>query len=392
MDAIPARRFDPLSAVRAPSDGEFDLILAGTVFQDIIFTGLPHAPEPGTEIWSEGMGSCPGGVANQAIAAARLGLKTGLAAAFGDDGYGDYNWKILAGQEHVDLSLSRRIPGWHSPVTVSLSVQKDRSLVTHGHPAPVTSSELIGPPPPALAGIAELDLEIEPWAVAAHQSGVKLFGDVGWDPSGKWSPVRLENLQYFHAFLPNQREAMAFTGKDDPWAALYALADRVPVAVVTLGAQGAMAVDSETGEEEWVPSLPVTAFDPTGAGDCFDAAFIVGSLAGWPLGEQAALRQPVRVAGRPGGGRFPRCPGLGRHRRLVAAGQRPAGTPEQPVAPPLRLPRRDHPGRPAGRPAPGHRHDRPPLRRLRCLGRLPPGRGDYPAVICGCDLRRGRPH
>jgi sugar/nucleoside kinase (ribokinase family) len=286
MDAIPARRFDPLSTVRAPSDGEFDLILAGTVFQDIIFTGLPHAPEPGTEIWSEGMGSCPGGVANQAIAAARLGLRTGLAAAFGDDGYGDYNWKILAGQEHVDLSLSRRIPGWHSPVTVSLSVQKDRSLVTHGHPAPVTSSELIGPPPPALAGIAELDLEIEPWAVAAHQSGVKLFGDVGWDPSGKWSPVRLENLQYFHAFLPNQREAMAFTGKDDPWAALYALADRVPVAVVTLGAQGAMAVDSETGEEEWVPSLPVTAFDPTGAGDCFDAAFIVGSLAGWPLGNR----------------------------------------------------------------------------------------------------------
>ena len=47
-------------------------------------------------------------------------------------------------------------------------------------------------------------------------AGVKLFGDVGWDPSGKWSPVRLDNLQYFHAFLPNQREAMAFTGKDDP--------------------------------------------------------------------------------------------------------------------------------------------------------------------------------
>ena len=41
-----------------------------------------------------------------------------------------------------------------------------------------------------------------------------------------------------------------------------------------------MAVDSETGEEEWVPSLPVSAFDPTGAGDCFGAAFIVGCLAG----------------------------------------------------------------------------------------------------------------
>jgi sugar/nucleoside kinase (ribokinase family) len=286
MDANPARPFDPLASVREHSVPGFDLLLAGTVFQDIIFTGLPHGPEPGTEIWSDGMGSCPGGVANQAIAAARLGLRTGLAAAFGDDGYGDFNWKILSGQERVDLSLSRRIPGWHSPVTVSLCVEKDRSMVTHGHAAPVTSSELIGTPPPALAGIAEVGLEVESWAQAAHREGVKLFGDVGWDPTGEWAPVRLENLQYFHAFLPNQREAMALTGKDNAWSALYALADRVPVAVVTLGPQGALAVDSETGEEEWVPSLPVKALDPTGAGDCFDAAFIVGSLAGWPLGNR----------------------------------------------------------------------------------------------------------
>ncbi|WP_461164826.1 carbohydrate kinase family protein [Arthrobacter sp. R4-81] len=286
MDAIPARRFDPLSSVRTPGADGFDLLLSGTVFQDIIFTGLPHAPEPGTEVWSDGMGSCPGGVANQAIAAARLGLRTGLAAAFGDDGYGDYNWKILAGQEHVDLSLSRRIPGWHSPVTVSLGVQEDRSMVTHGHPAPLTSSDLIGHPPPALAAVTDLAEEMEPWALAAQGDGVKLFGDVGWDPSGAWLPSRLDNLKYFYAFMPNQREAMAFTGKRDPWAALYSLADRVPVAVVTLGPQGAMAVDSETGEEEWVPSLPVPALDPTGAGDCFGAAFVVGCLAGWPLGNR----------------------------------------------------------------------------------------------------------
>ncbi len=61
MDAIPTRRFDPLSAVRTPAAEGFDLLLTGTVFQDIIFTGLPHAPVAGTEIWSDGMGSCPGG-------------------------------------------------------------------------------------------------------------------------------------------------------------------------------------------------------------------------------------------------------------------------------------------------------------------------------------------
>jgi sugar/nucleoside kinase (ribokinase family) len=349
MDAIPARPFDPLAAVRSPSDAGFDVLLAGTVFQDIIFTGLPHGPEPGTEIWSDGMGSCPGGVANQAIAASRLGLRTGLAAAFGDDGYGDFNWKILAGQEHVDLSLSRKVPGWHSPVTVSLCVDKDRSLVTHGHAAPVTSSELIGDPPAALAGIAEVGLEVEPWAKAAYQSGVKLFGDVGWDPSGVWAPVRLENLQYFHAFLPNQREAMAFTGKDDPWTALYALADRVPVAVVTLGPQGAMAVDSETGEEEWVHR-----WEP-------------GRLA---AREQAPFREPLCVAGRAGSGWIAGRTRVGRHRRLVETRERPPGTADQPMAAALRLPGRHHPGRPACRPAPRHRHYRAPLGRVtrRCLG------------------------
>ncbi|MCR1163505.1 MULTISPECIES: carbohydrate kinase family protein [Micrococcaceae] len=286
MDAMPQRRYDPLAAVRSDGDHQCDLLLTGTVFQDIIFTGLPHAPEPGTEVWSEGMGSCPGGVANQAIAAARLGLRTNLAATFGDDGYGDYNWQILESQEHVDLSLSRRIPGWHSPVTVSMCVNQDRSMVTHGHPAPISASELMGQPPKALAAVADLGEELEPWMMAAKTAGTKLFGVVGWDPTGKWSERRLEQLGNFHAFLPNAPEAMAFTGKADPWAALYSLADRVPVAVVTLGPQGAVAVDSETGEEEWVPSLPVSASDPTGAGDCFGAAFIVGCLAGWTLGDR----------------------------------------------------------------------------------------------------------
>ncbi len=286
MDAMPQRRFDPLASLRSDADQHCDLLLTGTVFQDIIFTGLPHSPEPGTEVWSEGMGSCPGGVANQAIAAARLGLRTNLAATFGDDGYGDYNWQILESQEHVDLSLSRKVPGWHSPVTVSLCVNQDRSMVTHGHPAPISSSELMGKPPKALAAVADLGEELEPWMLAAKDSGTKLFGVVGWDPTGEWSERRLDLLENFHAFLPNAPEAMAFTGKADPWAALYSLADRVPVAVVTLGPQGAVAVDSETGEEEWVPSLPVSAYDPTGAGDCFGAAFIVGCLAGWRLGDR----------------------------------------------------------------------------------------------------------
>ena len=122
-----------------------------------------------------------------------------------------------------------------------------------------------------------------PWVADAAAGGMLLFGDIGWDPLEQWSPKILEQLEHFHAFLPNSIEAMAYTHTDDPHDALHALADHVPVAVVTCGGQGALARDAITGEEEWVPALPVNAYDPTGAGDVFGAAFVLGTLRGWPL-------------------------------------------------------------------------------------------------------------
>ena len=50
-------------------------------------------------------------------------------------------------QEGIDLARSRRFSDWHSPVTVSMSVDRDRSMVSHGHPSPLPASELIGTPP-----------------------------------------------------------------------------------------------------------------------------------------------------------------------------------------------------------------------------------------------------
>ena len=47
------------------------------------------------------------------------------------------------------------------------------------------------------------------------------------------------------------------------------------MAVVTLGAEGAYAVDRRTGEAAEVPAIAVEALDPTGAGDVFAASFLV---------------------------------------------------------------------------------------------------------------------
>jgi sugar/nucleoside kinase (ribokinase family) len=282
---------DPLGARRRPGDPAIDVYLTGTVFLDIIFTGLDSAPIRGTESWARGMGSSPGGVANMATALARLGLRTSLAAAFGDDMYGDYCWDSLANGEGIDLTFSRKIPGWHSPVTVSMAYEGERTMVSHGHEAPPPEEPAPHTPPSARACVTSLDpgSPRQEWIGAAARSGSRIFADVGWDETGRWDPSALADLEHCEAFLPNAAEAMHYTRTDCPRAAARKLAEFVPLAVVTLGPEGAYAVDSAGGKTAEVPALSVSALDPTGAGDVFVAGFVTGTLADWPLADRLAF-------------------------------------------------------------------------------------------------------
>ncbi|MFH8986906.1 carbohydrate kinase family protein [Streptomyces sp. NPDC017940] len=285
---------DPLKSARRAGDPPCDVYLTGTVFLDIIFTGLDSAPVRGTESWARGMGSSPGGVANMATALARLGLHTSLAAAFGDDHYGEYCWDALEHGEGIDLSSSRTVPGWHSPVTVSMAYEGERTMISHGHEPPFDTALPDGGapscPPRARAAVVSLEPGARaPWIAAAAARGTRIFADVGWDDSGRWDLAALPDLAHCEAFLPNAQEAMRYTGTKCPRAAAHALTAHVPVAVVTLGAEGAYAVDGRTGETASVPAIEVAALDPTGAGDVFVAGFVTGTLAGWSLADRIAF-------------------------------------------------------------------------------------------------------
>jgi len=307
MKGMPQNAYDPLASRRSPDAPEVDVFVWGTVFLDLVFAGLPTAPKPGTEVWSEGLASCPGGIANLAVATRRLGLRTSLAAAFSDDDYGDFCWRTLEEQEGIDLCRSRQFPEWHSPVTVSMAFGGDRAMVSHGHPPPVSSLELIGDPPRSRAVMVDLAESglFEPgdgtrgpgsvaragesWVDAARRRGALVFADVGWDRDERWEPSVLDRLSHCDAFLPNAVEAMAYTATSSPQEALFALADRVPIAVVTNGAEGALGIDARTGEEAQVPSLRVHEVDATGVGDVFAAAMLVGTLGEWPLADRMSF-------------------------------------------------------------------------------------------------------
>ena len=57
------------------------LLVVGQLFADVVFGELPGGPRPGHEIWTSSFGHGPGGIANFALAGARLGVPTAIAAA-----------------------------------------------------------------------------------------------------------------------------------------------------------------------------------------------------------------------------------------------------------------------------------------------------------------------
>lgn len=86
----------------------------------------------------------------------------------------------------------------------------------------------------------------------------------------------------------NEHELAALTGQDDFHAGITALADAVPVLVVTRSEKGAHAVSG--GVHTSVPAAPVAhVVDTTGAGDLFAAGFLFGHVRGLPLETCLAL-------------------------------------------------------------------------------------------------------
>lgn len=276
--------------------------MVGTVFLDLILTGLEGPPPPGTEAYASGMAVSPGGVATVAVALARLGVQVELAALFADDIWADLLWRTLS-DEGVDLRASRRISGWSTPLTVSLAFAQDRSLATYSAAPPLTLNVGEGLPAEARACFTHLAPEISAdWLARARALAVPVFADSRWDTSQTWPAEVLEALRPEDAFLPNAVEAMAYTRTPSPREALGRISELVAVAVVKCGVDGAIASE-RGGPILQEPGLEVDAVDPTGAGDVFDAAFIYATLQNWTLEQRlrfAVLCSGLSVARRGG--------------------------------------------------------------------------------------------
>ncbi len=276
------------------------LLTAGQLFLDLVFADLDGAPRLGEEHWTPAFGWGPGGIANYAIAAARLGVPTALVADAGSDPLSRLVRERLVDEGIVDAI--REVSDWGLPVTAAMNYDGDRALVTGGRPAAPLASLLRDAPFTPVAAL-HLDDSVSPWIRERARRGTKVFADVGWDADEQWDAAALEVLEGCHAFLPNEAEARAYTRTDDARRAARSLAERVPLAVVTRGGHGALAVDSAAGDEVEIDAVAIDFVDATGAGDVFGGALAAAELTDWSLRERvefATLVAAITVS-RPGG-------------------------------------------------------------------------------------------
>jgi sugar/nucleoside kinase (ribokinase family) len=265
---------------------EYDVVIAGDVYCDLIFTGLDTLPRLGEEHFAPAFEMMPGGIFITGAALARLGLRVGIYCWLGDDPFSAFTRRCFA-QEGLSTALVQRAPGPLQTLTVSLSLPGDRAFVTYRAPRPGFD------PAAVLRRTTFRHLHISslpglfnhPDVIAlAHERGASISIDCQWCPDLIAAPDLADRLVAARpaVFLPNLDEALAITHTTGATEALESLAAWVPT-VITLGPAGVLA--GCDGERYAVPALPVTAVDTTGAGDAFDAGFIYGLLHGLPFSE-----------------------------------------------------------------------------------------------------------
>ncbi|WP_172192350.1 carbohydrate kinase family protein [Actinomyces faecalis] len=274
------------SAVRPAPGSDHPVCVIGPLFLDVVMTGLRHAPRPGEEQWVDQCAIMAGGCANQAVALARLDLPVTLRSYLGTDQAGRLVRTHLEAED-IDLGSCPEVPT--QSVTVSLSFDGDRAMTTAGSDESPALDGVQTTPSAVVADLRAVETgraALEHWSTQAHPPVV--LGDVGWDDTERWDPADLDPLDLVHVFVPNEVEAQRYTRTRSPHDAARALAERVPLAVVTCGPQGVVAVSE--GQEISLPAAPVTPLDPTGAGDSFSAGLL------WGLAHRLSLRGALSFA------------------------------------------------------------------------------------------------
>lgn len=256
------------------------------------------------------VGPFPSGAACIFIdAVARLGESAGCIGVAGADDFGDCVVDRLEA-DGVDTIHLRRAAGYTTGIAfVAYRSDGSRKFVFH---LPQSAAALLGPDDVdpryvARAAFVHVTGSVLSMSESARQACYKATraikqagGRVSFDPNIRPELLGIERvreicqpiLEHCDVLLPSGPEAAMLTGDEDQEQACRNLLKRgIPMVALKRGEQGSK-VFTDSQEIE-VPTISVEEIDPTGAGDCYGGAFVVGLLEGWDLERTARFANVV---------------------------------------------------------------------------------------------------
>jgi sugar/nucleoside kinase (ribokinase family) len=271
-------------------------ICMGVHVLDVLVRPVERIPEgQGGELVEEIRITAAGSAGGTALTLAKLGATVRSAGAVGGDPVGDMLLALLE-RGGVDTSLLVRRDDVQTSASV-LPIRPDGSRpafhvvganahygpaeVDWGTIADATHLHLGGPEFMGGAAAAEILAEARERGITTS-ADVLAPGDMG---ILEWIAPALPHLDYL---LPNDEQAIGFTGEPDLEAACRALvAKGVGCVAATCGADGVLLVDADTVDQ--VPAFEVDVIDTTGCGDAFSAGFLRGLALGRDRRDAAEL-------------------------------------------------------------------------------------------------------
>ena len=287
-----------------------DVAVAGELNLDLILYGLPEALPPERELLADNLMLTLG--ASSAIVAhnlAALGTRVGFVSCIGEDQLGQIALDRLS-SGGVDVRAVRKLAATQTGLSVILQRPEWRTILTY--PGTIFDLKLEHIDLGYLASARHFHLSsfylqrglrpsVPQLFRELKERGLTISLDPNDDPEDAWADDLLQALPYVDVFLPNAREVCKISGQSTIQKAVSALSCRVPILVVKLGAEGALA---RRGEEEFrQAAVPVQPIDAVGAGDSFDAGFLHQFLRGAALPDCLAFanRTGALSTTRPGG-------------------------------------------------------------------------------------------
>ncbi len=276
----------------------YDIVCVGTALVDSIIKGFDPEPVSASGYRAASGSLNAGGEAvNEAVAAAKLGLKTGILCSLGEDAAGDLIAAALSGSG-VDTRLILRSAEHPTPVT-TMFVREDgtRKSITNSahrynfHPerdaARFTDARAL-----ILGSLFRAPFD-DPEIVHAVLSAAKAAGQLVFADTKlpNFRFLKLEDLRnslpLIDYITPNEDEARYYSGKERPEEMADVFLDLgVKNVILKLGGKGCLLKNA--AETIRLPACRICAADATGAGDNFVAGFASEILRG--ADREAALR------------------------------------------------------------------------------------------------------